>query len=285
MTQPHPYFDGPAFVILGHRGTAGTRPENTLASFIQSLKDGADTLESDLHLTKDGEIIMMHDPVVDRTTNGTGPISEMTLKEIKALDAGYKFTPDGGKTYPFRSQGIKVPTLAEALSAFPDKRINLEIKDNNQELVEKVVDLIAATGREDSVLLTAGDDETMKKLRAYVEKTGSQVAISASTGEIFDFFMGVGQDTPPPKGVMALQVPYKIEFGGENITVVTPAFVEKAHKHGIHVHVWTIDDPKEMKELRDMGVDGIFTDFPKLAKQVLSNAPKTKPQTPKGPKL
>ena len=222
MTEAvHPYFSGPTPVILGHRGAAGVRPENTLISFKEAIKEGADILESDLHLTADGEVVLMHDPNVDRTTNGHGPISNMTLQEVKALDAGYCFTTDEGGTYPFRGQGVRVPTLAEFLSTFPDKRVNFEIKDEKQELVEKVVDLIAAAGREESILLTAEKDETMKKLRAYTKKTGSRVALGASMGEIINFALGAGK----AEGVMALQVPYKTVIDGQSITVVTPEFV------------------------------------------------------------
>lgn len=254
----HPFFNSPAMIIFGHRGAAGEVPENTIESFRHGLASGATVIESDLRLTGDGAVVMMHDPAVNRTTNGQGPVSSYTLRELRALDAGYRFSPDGGATYPFRAQGLRVPTLEEALRAFPGASFNLEIKEDSQPLVERAVGLVRALGREEGILLTAENGGAMKKLRAEVAKTGARVALGASKPEILRFMFAAAVNAAPPPGVMALQVPRRHGV----IPVLTEKFLAHARRHGVQVHVWTINDTAEMKELRGLGVNGIFTDFP-----------------------
>lgn len=278
----HSLLSLPPPVVFGHRGAAGERPENTLESFRHGAASGAAALESDLHLTADGEVVLMHDPLVDRTTNGKGPVAGFDLRHLRALDAGYRFTADGGQTFPFRGQGLRVPTLAQFLGAFPDMPVNFEIKDRNRALVEKTVDLIAAAGRDDGILLTAEDNVTMRMLRGYAAKTGSRVALGASKAEAMRFLASVHLGAAPPPGVMALQVPRAFRALGHTVPVVTPAFIGHAHKHGIKVHAWTINDPAEMVELRRLGVDGIFTDFPASAARVFA-APLAPSPARKGP--
>ncbi len=265
----HPYFRGPFPLVFGHRGAAAEQPENTLPSFQAAMTAGAAILESDLHLTRDGEIVMIHDPAVDRTTDGSGLVADMTLAQIKTLDAGYRFTPDGGRTYPFRGQGIGIPTLREFFALFPGRRCNFEIKVNDPGLIARVLDEISATGREDITLLTASDDSAMQALRADARARGSGVALGSSTAEVMLFMMSLMQGTAPPD-IAALQVPYIYGGGGYTMTLVTPDFVAHAHRHDIQVHVWTINDPAEMKDLHDMGVDGIFTDCPAQAVRLFS---------------
>ena len=123
----HPYFELPSPIVIGHRGAAGERPENTLAAFAHGLETGAEILESDLHLTRDGVVVMAHDETVDRTTEGSGPLREFSFAELSKLDAGYRFSADGGRTFPFRGQGLRIPTLEEGLKVFPGARFNLEL--------------------------------------------------------------------------------------------------------------------------------------------------------------
>ena len=142
----HPFFDVATPTVIGHRGSAGEAPENTLASFARGLATGAAILESDVHLTRDGVPVLLHDDVVDRTTDGRGPVAALSLAELRALDAGHRFSRDGGRTHPFRGRGLRVPTLAEALATFPDARFNLELKEGLPGLVEGCVALIAKSG-------------------------------------------------------------------------------------------------------------------------------------------
>jgi glycerophosphoryl diester phosphodiesterase len=255
---PHPYFDVPVPTVIGHRGCAGEAPENTLLSFARALEAGAQILESDVHLTRDGVPVLLHDEVVDRTTDGRGRIAELTLAELRALDAGHRFSPDGGRTHPFRGQGLRVPTLAEALAAFPQARFNLELKEAIPGLVERCLETIEAEKSAERTLLTSGDDALMSGLRVQVARRAAPVALGASTSEVVAFLHCAIERRAPEPGPMALQVP--AAFAGRPL--VTRAFVEHAHAHGLFVHVWTIDEPDEMRALLALGVDGIVSDFP-----------------------
>jgi glycerophosphoryl diester phosphodiesterase len=251
--------------VIGHRGSAGEAPENTLPSFARALEAGAEILESDVHLTRDGVPVLLHDDEVDRTTDGCGRVAALTLAELRALDAGHRFSPDGGRTHPFRGRGVRVPTLAEALAAFPKARFNLELKEDLPGLVENTLDVIEAAGHPERRLLTSGEDRLMARLRAEVARRALPVALGASTGEVVAFLRAAIERRPPPPGPMALQVP--AEFGGRPL--VTRDFVAHAHAHGLVVHVWTIDEPDEMRSLLALGVDGIVSDFPGRLAEVI----------------
>src|ERR671916_458700 len=112
-------------VNLAHRGASALAPENTIEAFRLAVEAGAGGLELDVHVTRDGHIVVIHDATVDRTTNGTGAVSEMTLEELRRLDAGHNFSPDGGPTRPYRGRGVRVPTLGEVLREFPGVAVNI----------------------------------------------------------------------------------------------------------------------------------------------------------------
>ena len=261
----HPYFEVATPTVIGHRGAAGEAPENTLLSFARALEAGAAILESDVHLTRDAVPVLLHDDVIERTTDGRGRVVDLTLRELQALDAGHHFSPDGGRTYPFRGRGVRVPTLSQALAAFPAARFNLELKHGGAELVERVLDVIEQAGSATRSLLTAGDDALMTQLREAVARTSASVALGASVGEVADFLRCAIARKPPTPGPMALQVPP--DFAGRPL--VTREFVDHAHAHGLVVHVWTIDEPGEMRALLALGVDGIVSDFPARLAQVI----------------
>lgn len=252
----HPYFDIEVPTILGHRGAAGEAPENTLASFARGLELGAHILESDVHLTRDGVPVLIHDEAVDRTTPGSGAIRDLTADEVRELDAGFHWSDDGGESHPFRGQGLWIPTLAEAFAAFPDARFNLELKEDLPGLVEETLAL--ARGREERTLVTAEDDGLMRRVRAELQRTGVHCAVGASTADVVDFVRSAQAGTAPGAESMALQIP--AEFGGRPL--VTPELIAHARRHHIAVHVWTINEPSEMRGLLDLGVDGLVTDFP-----------------------
>ena len=255
----HPFLDLPTPIPIGHRGAAGDAPENTLPSFERAVAVGAAILESDVHLTRDGHVVIHHDAEVDRTSDGSGPVAEKTLAELRELDAGYRFSPDGGRSHPFRDRGVRIPTLAEAYEAFPEMRFNLEIKAATPGLVERTLQLSAA--RAGHTLLAAADPGIMAALREAAAREKVPVAIGASVADVLAFVRAALDDKPPPPGPMALQVPP--DFGGRPL--VTARFVEHAHAHELHVHVWTINDPDEIERLLDLGVDGIVSDHPDRA--------------------
>lgn len=253
----HPYFDIPTPIAIGHRGCAGEAPENTLPSFERALAEGAAILESDVHVTRDGIPVLLHDDDLDRTTDGSGPVCELDFVELARLDAGYRFTTDGGSSFPYRGKGIRVPSLEQALAAFPGARFNLELKLERPGLVEHSLDAIRSAGRESLTLVTAGDDALMVALRAQIVSSGIRVAQGASTADILGFLRSLDGGAPPP-GPMALQIP--AEFAGRPLA--TPELIAHAHRHDVQVHVWTVNDPAEMARLLDLGVDGLISDFP-----------------------
>lgn len=259
----HPYFALPTPVVLGHRGAAGEAPENTLASFRLALEQGAAILESDVRATCDGHIVMFHDERTGRTTDADASVAELTLEELRRLDAGYTFSENGG--FPFRGRGVRVPTLEEAFRELPDARFNLEIKDGDEAVVRRVVEIVKRAGREERTLLTAGLDAVMARLRAVLAETGVRTAVGAAPADVVAFIRSALAGSPPPPEPMALQVPP--EFAGR--PVVTPELVRHAHAHDVQVHVWTVNDPAEMHRLLDLGVDGIVTDHPARLARVI----------------
>jgi len=257
MLVRHPFFDLPTPIAIGHRGCAGEVPENTLESFQAGLEAGAAILESDVHLTRDGVPVLIHDDEVSRVSDGAGRVVDLVLADLQRLDAGYRFTaPDGG--HPFRGAGLQIPTLRAALETFPDARFNLELKERASEIVERSVEVVVEAGRQAQTLLTSGDDEIMAELRQRLAHLDPPIAQGACAGDVLRFVRAALDGAPPEPGPMALQIP--TEFAGRPL--VTRALVEHAHAHDVQIHVWTIDDPGEMKRLLDLGVDGIVTDFP-----------------------
>jgi len=258
--QVFDFFDDKKPRIIGHRGAAGMAPENTLVSFRRSLNEGADYIEVDVRESKDGEILIFHDATLERTTDGQGEIRQWKLKELKSLDAGYRFTLDDGVTYPYKGQNIEIPTLEEFFSAFPGVRATIEIKQISAGFVKKLFAIIRRFGREDWVLLSTAEDGVMKEVRNEVRDHDLAVATGLSYGEVASFFRwvwdgGHGSITPPGQ---VLQIP--CTYG--NWTLITEHTVRAAHDLGLEVYAWTINDVEEMRRLLSLGVDGIVTDYP-----------------------
>ena len=253
-----PYFAPPRPRVFGHRGAAGVAPENTRPSFALAAALGAAYLELDVHATADGEIVVLHDALLDRTTDGSGPVSAQSWAQVGALDAGHHFTHDG-HSFPYRGQGVRVPTLAAVLREFPAHRLNIEIKAGGTAVVGAVLDVVRRADGMDRVLLAAESDEIMGTIRA---AAGDRIATGLCVGDVLDFVgrlqRGDWNGYRPPG--QALQIPPA--HGG--IELVTAASVAAAHRAGIEVHVWTINDAAEVARLLDLGVDGVMSDLPGL---------------------
>lgn len=271
MTDPSPraFFSGSLPRIAGHRGAAGAAPENTLVSFRRALEEGATFLEMDVHATRDGEVAIIHDATVERTTDGNGAVRQMGLEEIKKLDAGYRFTADDGSTHPFRGQGIRIPTLREFFAEFPHAAVTVEIKELPAPAMETLFDVIEEFDSASQVLVAAEDDAVMRSARAVIRARGLPVATGFSAGEIRALMTALrsGQ-TPPDAPGRALQIPRR----HEGIDLVTSASVGAVHALGVEVHVWTVNDAEEMRQLLALGVDGIITDFPGRLRDVIARS-------------
>jgi glycerophosphoryl diester phosphodiesterase len=252
-------------IVFGHRGASGEAPENTRVAFERALAQGAAILETDVHVTRDGEVVIAHDPDVARNTEGSGRIAELRLAELQRLDAGYRFSADGGRTHPWRGRGVRIPSLREVFEALPGVRLNIEVKANDPRLVAGVVRLVAEHGRAERTLLAAAEDETLAAVRAELARQGVRTALGASVGDVLGYVRAALGQGEPPREPMALQIPPS--FSGEPL--VTARLVEYAHAHDVQVHVWTINDEPEMERLLDLGVDGVMSDFPARLRAVV----------------
>lgn len=260
------------FLVFAHRGGGGIFPENTLDAFRNSSKTGVDVQELDLHATSDGKLVVMHDATVDRTTDGRGRVSELTLKEIKKLDAGYRFSPDGGQTFPFRGRGITVPTLEEIFAALPEMAFNIEPKQQTPSIIKPLCLIIRERKMTDKIIVGSFRQAVIDEFR----QECPEAATAASALEVSQFLTmyktGLVKSYNPP--MQTLQIPENM--GG--LQIVSKDFVEAAHGLNLKVHVWTVNEPADMRRLIETGVDGIMTDYPdKLLKQIgrKSNAEKT----------
>jgi glycerophosphoryl diester phosphodiesterase len=244
-------------VNFAHRGASARAPENTLEAFRLAVEAGAGGLELDVHMTRDGEVVVIHDATVDRTTDGSGAVAGIALDELRDLDAGYRFSPDGGRTYPYRGRGLRIPTLAEVYERFPAASVNIDIKEPQPGAEEAVLRVIQNAGVERRSLVVSEDHAVVRRFR---KVSGGHISTGASRLEIAAFYIlsGLRLERLMHPACDALQVP--LEYGG--IALVTPRFLEAAHSLGVRVDVWTINDPGEMRRLLDLGVDVIMTDRP-----------------------
>ena len=255
-----------------HQGGAAEAPSSTLFAFRRAVSVGADALEMDVHATADGELVVCHDATVDATTDGTGPIASMTLADVRRLDNGYRFSCDGGATFPHRGKGLRVATLREVLESLPDVLLNLDIKQTAPDVEPyeaALARLLREFGRADDVIVASFLDAATDAFAAIAP----EIHTSAGTLATAAFWQAVQDGTDLPASVtrhVALQVP-PTAAGGQ-VTVVDGPFVERAHAAGLAVHVWTIDDPGEMRRLIDLGVDGVMTDRPSVLTSVLSRS-------------
>jgi glycerophosphoryl diester phosphodiesterase len=249
-------------LIFAHQGGADLWPSNTLLAFENAAKLGVDVLELDVHLTADDELVVIHDHTVDRTTNGSGRVGDMTVAQLKALDAAYNFTTDGGATFPYRGQGVTIPTLAEVLTAFPDYRINIEIKDDDLRAAQRLSEIIDAYQAHERVIVVSFHDDPLVAFR----KMQPHVATAAGPGETRTFYilsaLMLWRFHRPHAD--AYQVPLSYSFARFD----QRTFIERAHSLNQQVHFWTINDADEMRRLLELGADGIMTDRPDIAIEV-----------------
>lgn len=284
-----------------HRGGVIDFPENTLYAYseVATLND-AIVLEMDVYQTLDNELVIIHDLDVDRTTNGTGLIADLTLAELKALDAAYWFVPGVGtprdrpeEDYVFRgiatgdkpppagyeANDFRIPTLEEALSRYPDRLLNLELKpdlDGEGAYETQMAALLEAYGRFDDVIAASFVDEAANNFKAVAPCVHTSIPLQQGTGLVLGS-QGDGTIPPVPEHV-AFQVPPDTSQIGQIpddffLEVVTEDFVQDSHNANLAVQVWTINECEEMLEMMALGVDAIMTDRPVLLQELLDTPP------------
>src|SRR5215213_7781257 len=249
---------------FAHRGASARAPENTLEAFRLAVEAGAGGLELDVHLTRDGEVVVIHDATVDRVTDGSGSLAGMTLEEVRRLDVGNCFSPDGGQTFPYRGRGVRIPTLAEVYEEFPNTCVNADIKEARPGAEKAVLRVIQDAAAEGRTLVASTDHAVLRRFRRV---SRGRISTGASRREIAAFYVmsKLHLEALVSPAYEALQVP--VEHRG--IKLVTPRFVQAAHSRGVRVDVWTINDAAEMRRLLDLGVDVIMTDSPELLESLL----------------
>jgi glycerophosphoryl diester phosphodiesterase len=245
-------------VAIAHRGSRLLWPENTMEAFSGAVSLGYRHLETDLHLTSDGVLVCHHDPTVDRTTDGSGLVSELTFDQLSALDAGYRHVAAGG--HVFRGSGVRVPALEEAMLAFPEVSFVVDLKTDC--LIEPLHELIERLGLHDRLIVGSFSDRRLKEFRVV---SGGRVATSTGATLSRSWLIASRIGRGVRCEARALQLP----LWSRGVRVVDRRLVGAAHDRGLQVHVWTINHPADMAALLDIGVDGIITDRPDLLKDVL----------------
>lgn len=264
LSQPmpdHPFFEtDEGVLVIAHQGGDGLRPSNTMAAFQFAADLGVDVLEMDIHSTSDGVLVVIHDDTLDRTTDGTGRIRDYTFAELQAFDAGYHWPTLAEESEredrPYRGQGITIPALREIFEAFPEYRMNIEIKQREPSIAAPLCELLREYSLAERVLVASFHPQSINEFReACPEVTTSGVEPEITLYYALNTVL-LGAAYQPT--AHAFQVPRR--FG--DLPVLTPQFVRGAAQHNVDIHAWTINDAATMREMIDLGVDGIITDYP-----------------------
>lgn len=264
----HAYSRGlPRPAHVSHRGGAKLEPENTLAAFRRAVETyRTDVLELDVHLSRDGVLVVHHDDTVDRCTDGKGPIASFTVADLRRLDAGHHFTLDAGASFPRRGQGVVIPTLREVLEAFPTTRVNLEVKADVPGIEDVLARELKETSSLERVCLGSESDVIAERLCTSMPEACHFFPRDALT----TFVLGAlnGDDAPPDERFHVADMPAEYE----GMPLITPELIRIARLHGIAVLVWTIDEEPQMRALLEAGVDGIMTDRPDVLRRVIDSS-------------
>ena len=243
-------FDPGARLVIGHRGAAARFPENTFAAFDYAVGLGVDAIEFDIRITRDGVVVVIHDPTLERTTNGAGRVAGQSAADLARIDAGARFSPDGGKTFPFAEQGIGVPTLEGLIERYPDIPLLIEIKV--AEAAAETLRLFRRYGCEDRVLIDSMDVDALRLFR------GTRVSVGAARRDV------VSLTWRSAMGLVPSSLPYKALCIPERygITVPVRRLTRAAASCHVPTHVWTVNEAEDARRLWSDGVIGIVSDDP-----------------------
>ena len=254
----NPLLDLSARPVIAHRGASGHAPENTLPAFELAVQQGADAFELDVRLTADDVLVVLHDATLQRTTGNRLSVASQTLAQLRQADAGASFSPDAGRSFPFRGAGLVVPTLAEVLEAFPEVPVLVDIKEARAQAA--VRQLLLETRAADRCVVAS---EEAAALALFDDRVFSR---AASPREISSLYWGSllrrARVSTPSRVIecpyQALSVPLRYR----GLTIPTPSFVAAARERACPVHAWTVNDPAIAQRLWRAGVAGIVTNFP-----------------------
>lgn len=253
-------------LVYAHRGGAALAPENTIAAFDSGIACGAEGLELDVHLSRDGLVVVHHDAALDRTTSARGPLCARTADELARVDAGFNFRAGNG-SYPFRGCGIGVPTLREVLGRYPAARLIVELKVGGRDLARAVVDEVRRASAVERVAVGSFYADAIDEVRRCEPAIRTGAAKEETRWALYRSWVGWPIRSPAYR---EFQVPERSGY----TRIVTPRFVDHAHRAGVTVHVWTVNEAADMQRLTEWGVDGLITDRPDVARQVLAGVPR-----------
>jgi len=252
---------------IAHQCGAGLAPENTLLAARLALAAGADILDCDVRLSKDHQLVVIHDATVKRITGSKGRIADLTVQQLKQLDAGH-FAP------AYRGKGLTIPTLEEPFLAFPNARFNIHIQERKATVVEQLARLIVKMRKERQVKVASFFDSVIKRFRLKMEG----VPTAATWREVIKFQIAVKlrSPLPPLPDGIEFQVPehYRISLLRQMPIkrLLDEEFIQAAHSRNIEVYVWTVYKKDDMLRLLQVGVDGIFSNRPDLLREVLNDS-------------
>jgi glycerophosphoryl diester phosphodiesterase len=247
-------------VAIAHRGGSRLRPENTLLAFDHALAGGVDALECDVHLSLDGEPVVIHDATLDRTTDAAGPVTALTAAALARVDAGHRFGADQG--FPYRGRGVYVPRLAEVLERSQVVPVIVELKGEDPRLADRAIDVILECGAADRVLVAGFSQALLMAVR----RRAPQLVTGASQQEVQAAFRRAYVRLGPRRPMFrAMQVPVRLR--GQR--VLTRAFVRVLRRTGIPTQAWIVDEAEEMRVLLEWGITGLISDRPDTAVAVV----------------
>jgi glycerophosphoryl diester phosphodiesterase len=252
--------DRPA--AIAHRGGSALRPENTLAAFDHARELGVAAIECDVQLSRDGELMVIHDATLDRTTGATGPVAERTASELARVDAGFQFGAAAG--YPYRGCGCGVPRLSDVLARYPDMLFVIEIKGESLEAAERAISLVRSMDRIDRVVIGGFSHRVLTAVRQWAPEAVTSASQEESRQALVRSRFGL---RPRPGGFRLFQMPYILR--GKQI--LRKGFVRAARRGAVPVQAWTVDNPDDMRLLIEWGVTGIISDRPDVAMEVIES--------------
>jgi glycerophosphoryl diester phosphodiesterase len=253
-------------LLFAHRGASIEFPENSMAAFERAVELGVDVIETDAHITADGHVVLCHDETGERLASEPKAVADSSLGDVQSWDIGFNHGAAENER-PFASQGHCIPTLSEALSAFPEMRWNIDIKVEGSDAASHVAEQIRKLGAEQRVLLASFSARTLKDIRnqGYLGETGMGRADVVQMATVPRFIMkGVPPFCP---GGHRVQVPIR----SGPFLFASKSFVEKCHRLDKAVDFWTINTESETKMLLELGVDGIMTDDPRMVKALFDD--------------
>jgi glycerophosphoryl diester phosphodiesterase len=249
-------------VAIAHRGGAEEAPENTIEAFGAAVALGYRHIETDAHVTRDGVVVAFHDARLDGVTDRRGAIADLPIADVESADAGFVFSPDGGRSFPFRGRGVRIPRLEELLLRWPLARVNIDPKEDS--CVDPLVALVDRLGAWDRVNFGSFSDLRLRRIRRLGR---GRASTSMGPAAVTVARVAALRGRMPRLGATCVQVPIRTR----GIRIVDAGFVSAAHRAGLHVHVWTVNDPSAMHALLDLGVDGIMTDRPRVLRDVFAD--------------